>query len=792
MNLDLVSIVIPCYNPDSTIFETIASARAQRSAQVEVILTNDGSDTLESESVLSRAARDVDHYIEQPNRGVSAARNAAIQAARGSFIVPLDCQDILDPDFAATCLRVLQERPEAAFVYTDYRVFGDWNYVERLTDYNFFELLENNTLPYTALFRREDWVASGGYDESLFGHEDWEFWIRLGSCGRFGYHLDRVLWAYRKQGRSLSDLAREHHDELVARIRSKHEELYSGTCYAAVKARWKPAVCVVGDPPATAQTICDWETVASTDGTELLRASLADTFLQPRGPILDPQTLELSALAGWDRKTVVRLPDGSLVVPRAVLAAHGGDINDLDAAPPFERGEPAAMPGFSPRFLEKIWRHLTNAGLLSREAWLHYPIQSAGRLIPLRLKERINRLAKQPVFDLEFYLKFQPQSVILGTSLVRPIHYLPRLKAARQRVVLVTPHFGLGGAETVLLDIASTLDRSRYEVLLIATHSDDSHWLNRWREHVDYVFDLGSLVSPENLRGAIFSLVSNWNCDTALVQNALPFYSVIGPLKEKLPHLKILDLVHTAGEDWDLLACTGDVGGQIDMRIATSETARRHLLRAGVPLERIHLIRTGIDLQRFTLSTQNARKGPSRVLFVGRLEPVKRPMLLVDISQALLRLLPKQHFRFVVVGSGSEDRSLRSAVHRNGLDGYFEFQGRIPDVADLLSSSDLVIITSSNEGIPLVLLEAFACGKPVVASDVGAIREVLDDSNGVLIPPGDGEAEAFAAAIHTLLSKPRLRTSMGLNGRRKVEAEYDRPKTLAAYKKVIESVSTKG
>jgi glycosyltransferase involved in cell wall biosynthesis len=78
----------------------------------------------------------------------------------------------------------------------------------------------------------------------------------------------------------------------------------------------------------------------------------------------------------------------------------------------------------------------------------------------------------------------------------------------------------------------------------------------------------------------------------------------------------------------------------------------------------------------------------------------------------------------------------------------------------------------------------------VVAADVGAIREVLDDSNGVLIPPGDAEAEAFAVAIHTLLSNPQLRTSMGLNGRRKVEAEYDRPETLKAYKKVIESVST--
>jgi glycosyltransferase involved in cell wall biosynthesis/GT2 family glycosyltransferase len=790
VNPNLVSIIIPCHNPDTSIFETIASARAQRYSQVEIILTNDGSNTLESKAVLNRAARQVDRYIEQPNRGVSAARNAAIQAASGSFIVPLDCQDILDPDFVAACLRALKDRPKAAFVYTDYRVFGDLHYTERLPDYNFYELLDKNTLPYAGLFRREDWAASGGYDELLFGHEDWEFWIRLGACGRFGYHLDRVLWAYRKHGRSLSDLAREHHDELVARIRSKHRELYSWAGYASVKSRWKPAVCVVGDPPATEQTICDWEAVASsTDSTELLNASSADTFLLPRGPILDPQTLELSALAGRDRGTAMRLPDGALVVPRAVLAAHRRDIKGLDATPLFERRQPIAIPRFSPRFLETIWRHLTNAEVLSLDAWLHHPIQSASRLIPLRLKEVINEIAKRPIFDLQFYLKFQPQSVILGTSLIRPTYYITRPKSARLRIALVTPHLGLGGAEAVLLDIASTLDRSRYEILLIATQSDDSQWLNRWREHVDFVFDLRSIVSSENLRGAIYSVVRNWECDTVVVQNALPFYNVIRDLKAELPRLKILDLVHAVGEDWDLVACTRDVRDQIDARIAVSETARTHLLRAGVPLERIHLIRAGIDLQRFNLSTPTSRPGPARVLFLARLEPVKRPMLLVDIARALLRSRPQPDFCFVVAGSGSEEASLRTAVSRKGLEQCFEFLGHVSDVADQLSNSDLVIITSSNEGIPLVLLEAFASGKPVVASDVGAVREVLDDNNGVLIHPGDGEAEAFAAAIQRLLSEPDLRTIKGRNGRRKVEAEYDRPKMLEAYKEVIESVS---
>ena len=108
--MDLVSIVIPCYDPDASLLETIASARAQTSARVEIIIVDDGSAAEESRRILRRAAKDADHYIEQANRGVSAARNAGIQAASGSFFVPLDCQDILKPDFVSACLSAIESR----------------------------------------------------------------------------------------------------------------------------------------------------------------------------------------------------------------------------------------------------------------------------------------------------------------------------------------------------------------------------------------------------------------------------------------------------------------------------------------------------------------------------------------------------------------------------------------------------------------------------------------------------------------------------------------------------------
>jgi hypothetical protein len=472
--LGLVSIVIPCYNPTDWLDETIASARNQNYSDIEIVLVNDGSDAPESRAVLQRASQRVDRYVEQPNRGVAAARNAGMEAAAGAFIVPLDCQDLLRADFVSACAAAIEEHSDVAFVYTDYRVFGDRRYVQRLNPYNLCALLDENTLPYASLLRAQDCRAVGGYDEAFPAHEDWEFYLRLAAAGRFGYHLNRVLWSYRKSGSSLSDVGRVRHAELVAQIRANHPELYLPDSYARIKKQWQPAICVVGPPPTAAQTICDWETVDPEKCGGLLDASCADTFVFPQGKIVDSEALELAALAAWAKADAVVLPDGSYAVPRAAAArfAHASPSKTRAVRGITRPKKPPPLLSRYPfQLFEKLPRHLSNAELLSAHAWLRHPVRSAGRLIPLRLKEHINRLARRSVFDLTFYLRFQPRSLVLKTKIIHPVRYIPTPASGRRRIAFVTPHLGPGGAEAVLLDIARALDRNCFEVLLITTSS---------------------------------------------------------------------------------------------------------------------------------------------------------------------------------------------------------------------------------------------------------------------------------------------------------------------------------
>jgi glycosyltransferase involved in cell wall biosynthesis len=782
----LVSIVIPCHNPAPFLLDAIASARAQIHQPVETILVDDGSDTPESGAVLEVASQRVDRYIVQRQKGLAAARNAGIRAASGCLFVPLDCDDILEPEFVAACLRAFQDHPEAAFVYSDYRVFGNFNYAERLEEYNLYRLLERNTLIYAALIRKEDWELAGGYNESMrFGCEDWDFWLRLAAHRRFGHHVGRTLFGYRKHGRSLFDVAREHRGEILRSLRADHDRLYRDTELARIKTEWEPAVCFAGAPPAAGQTIRDYEAIDAARCEDLLRASRAQAFLLPSAGGADPIAAEMAALAVWGGRSRVRLLDGSFAMSRPAMARYQ-DVRDVECKGVRKRGLGLWFwLRHSSRSFEILGRHFVNAELLSAEAWFEHPFRSAGRLIPLPIKERINRRAGRDLFDLTFYARFQPHCLPLAGRWIAPLRYFPRPASNRRRVALVTPHLGPGGAESVLLEIAAALDRRQYEILLIATQSRDARWLRRWQEHAGHVYDLSSVVPPDHLAAGVYSIVSNWGCDTVLVMNSLPGYSAIPQLKRNLPAIRTMDLIHAIGEEWDLVSCTAAVAGDIDTRIVISDAGRSHLLRFGVPDEKIRLIRNGIDLERFTPASLRPCSGVRRILFAGRLDPVKRPLILADIARALLALRKNRDFRFVVAGDGPEEAPLRRRLRRFGLDSLFEFSGHVPDLAPFLADADLLIVPSRNEGIPLVILEALASGRPVVASNAGAIGEVLDQTTGILIERRKGEACAFAEAVHGLLEQPRLRAEMGANGRRKVEAEYDRSKTRPIYRELF-------
>ena len=274
------------------------------------------------------------------------------------------------------------------------------------------------------------------------------------------------------------------------------------------------------------------------------------------------------------------------------------------------------------------------------------------------------------VFDLSFYVRFRPQFVQLeeqsiapDDSQFRPLQYLPPTSQGKQRVAVVIPQLGPGGAESVLLDMVSALDRDRFEILLIATQSKNDLWRERWSDYVTHIYDLAQVIPPDRMVATVYTIVQNWHCDLVIVQNTMYGYAALQHIKRSRPQTKAMDVVHAIDENWDQAALTAEFAPAIDTRVALSFTAQRRLIESGTAAERVKLLHGGIQLDRFSASP--VRQDGKQIFYAGRLDAFKRPLLLLDIAERLRTLRGGFDFRFVIAGEGPEPPRILTGIARS-------------------------------------------------------------------------------------------------------------------------------
>lgn len=158
-----------------------------------------------------------------------------------------------------------------------------------------------------------------------------------------------------------------------------------------------------------------------------------------------------------------------------------------------------------------------------------------------------------------------------------------------------------------------------------------------------------------------------------------------------------------------------------------------------------------------------------RLLFVGRLAPVKGLRVLLA---ALAELSDLPNLRLVLVGDGPDRARLEAAAAPLGERVTFTGYLSQTEVAQALQACDIFVLPSFAEGVPVVLMEALASEKPVIATQVAGVGELVEEGkSGFLVPPGD--ANTLADRIRTLAADPELRTAMGQHGRTKVVTDFD-------------------
>lgn len=204
--------------------------------------------------------------------------------------------------------------------------------------------------------------------------------------------------------------------------------------------------------------------------------------------------------------------------------------------------------------------------------------------------------------------------------------------------------------------------------------------------------------------------------------------------------------------------------------VTVSEANACHITKSfGVPPDHIRVIPCGVDTDQFR--AQGERPKPPHVVCVARLNPVKNLGLLLEAC-AILKTR-KVSFRCVVVGDGPCRIELETTRTQLGLENTVEFVGAAQQsgVLKWWRRATVGVLTSESEGMPVSLMEAAACGVPVVATAVGGVPElVLDGVTGLLTQPGD--SLGLAVALERLLRDPETAARMGAAARRRAEEHF--------------------
>ena len=196
------------------------------------------------------------------------------------------------------------------------------------------------------------------------------------------------------------------------------------------------------------------------------------------------------------------------------------------------------------------------------------------------------------------------------------------------------------------------------------------------------------------------------------------------------------------------------------------------------------MIPLGFDLSSFVGSSTDSLKVKQQfqlpinkymVGIVGRLVPIKNHTLFLRIVQNISRI--RQDVHFVIVGDGECSLSIKEQIQKMGIEGYCSILGWQKELKPIYDILDIVCLTSLNEGTPVSLIEAQACGKVVISTDVGSVRDIVfSGKNGHIVSLND-EA-GFTHHLLTLLDDPEMRQKMGEYGRKFVFNNFGKENLL--------------
>lgn len=225
-----VSIIIPCYNQGKYVAEAINSALRQTFKDIEIVCVNDGS-TDNSVEIIKSFENKYKNFIflnNEENRGVIYSRNFAIKNCNGTYILPLDADDIIEPTYVEKAVKILDNNPNIGIVYCKAKIFGNYDKYWNLKPFNKSDILYENCIFCSAIFRKSDFIKIGGYNNNMkYGCEDYDLWLSFIEQRLEVFQINEILFSYRQYDEtSRTTISLKNKKEIWNNLIKNHINLY--------------------------------------------------------------------------------------------------------------------------------------------------------------------------------------------------------------------------------------------------------------------------------------------------------------------------------------------------------------------------------------------------------------------------------------------------------------------------------------------------------------------------------------------------------------------------------------
>jgi len=381
------------------------------------------------------------------------------------------------------------------------------------------------------------------------------------------------------------------------------------------------------------------------------------------------------------------------------------------------------------------------------------------------------------------------------------------------KVLWLIPQMVVGGADKFNLDAITGLQKKHYKNYIVTTMNASHVWQQRFEEVSEEIYNLREFLDMKYDMEFVTYLIQTRSIDVLMVTNSYEGYYMLPWLRMRFPELTIIDYVHL--EEWHWRAggyarVSASVRGISEKTYVCNSSTRNVLINHfGCKEEKVDCMYIGVDEDWFNPEVVeknylhemlNLDSTTKIVLFPCRISQQKRPFMLLEIADKVCRQLEK--VVFVVVGDGPQFKELQGKIKLRGLNRKIICIGSSSNMRACYNDADVVVICSNNEGLSLTAYEACSMGIPVVSSDVGGQRDLINEEVGAILPmlqpKGveddrkfiEEEIDSFVESLKLMLLNDELRIQKGINARKKIIEGFSIKKMVENLDEEINRVSS--